>query len=188
MKAITWSKKCKKDVGQPFLCGFLDCWNQGCKKEQKIFPPQKKEKKKFEQTLSFLFVSLVLYSQEESSFFFSFFLSFFLCLVNFSTNQTNAFMGFFSFVWCNLLKTRVDSTFKSPKNVQVVYLCFFITQPPCRMTLKLRHNACSSLLGTRERFTCWTRVTYLGLKKKGEERGKKFLARFSPRHSCVLHR
>ena len=51
----------------------------------------------------------------------------------------------------------------------VVYLCFFITQPPYKITLSWRHIACSSLWGTRERFTCWTRVPYLWLKKKGEE-------------------
>ena len=54
----------------------------------------------------------------------------------------------------------------------VVYLCFFITQPPYKITLSWRHIACSSLWGTRERFTCWTRVPYLWLKKKGGERGK----------------
>ena len=54
----------------------------------------------------------------------------------------------------------------------VVYLCFFITPPPYKMTLSGRHNACSPLLGTRERFTCWTRVSYLWLEKKGGERGK----------------
>ena len=36
----------------------------------------------------------------------------------------------------------------------VVCICFFITQPPYRMTLSWRHIACSSLLGTRVRFTC----------------------------------
>ena len=50
--------------------------------------------------------------------------------------------------------------------VIVVYLCFFITSPPCKMTPLWRHDACSSLLGTRERFTCWTRVTYLWWKRK----------------------
>ena len=52
-------------------------------------------------------------------------------------------------------------------------LMLFITQPPCKMTPSCCHNAFSSLLGTRERFTCWARVSYLGLKKKGGERGKK---------------
>ena len=40
------------------------------------------------------------------------------------------------------------------------------------MTLSWRHNAFSSLFGTRDRFTWWTRVSYLWLKKKGGERGK----------------
>ena len=42
------------------------------------------------------------------------------------------------------------------------------------MTPLWRHDACSSHLGTRERFTCWTRVSYLWLKKKrgGGEREK----------------
>ena len=43
----------------------------------------------------------------------------------------------------------------------VLYLCFFITQPPYKMTLSWRHNACGSLWGTRERFICWMRVSYL---------------------------
>ena len=41
------------------------------------------------------------------------------------------------------------------------------------MTPSWRHDTCSSLLGTREKFTCWTRVSYLWLKKKGGERGKR---------------
>ena len=49
---------------------------------------------------------------------------------------------------------------------EVGYLCFFITKLPCKMTASWRHDACSSLLGTIERFTCWT-----WLKKKGRERG-----------------
>ena len=40
------------------------------------------------------------------------------------------------------------------------------------MTPLWRHNSCSSLMGTRESFTCWARVSYLWLKKKGGERGK----------------
>ena len=40
------------------------------------------------------------------------------------------------------------------------------------MTPLWHHDACSSLLGMRERFTYWTRVPYLWLKKKGGERGK----------------
>ena len=41
------------------------------------------------------------------------------------------------------------------------------------MTLSWHHNACSSLWGARdwrERFTCWTRVSYLWLKTKKERR------------------
>ena len=51
-------------------------------------------------------------------------------------------------------------------------LMLFYTQLPYRMTILWLHNACSSLLGTRERFICWTRVSYLWLKKKGREWGK----------------
>ena len=40
------------------------------------------------------------------------------------------------------------------------------------MTPSWRHSGCSSLLGNRERFTFWTRVSYLWLKKKGGEREK----------------
>ena len=41
------------------------------------------------------------------------------------------------------------------------------------MTLAWRHNACSSLLGTRERFTCGMRVSYLWLKTRVWEREKR---------------
>ena len=40
-----------------------------------------------------------------------------------------------------------------------------------KITALWHHDTCSSLLETRERFTCWTRVPFLWLKKKGE-RGK----------------
>ena len=41
------------------------------------------------------------------------------------------------------------------------------------MTPSWRHDACSSLSGTRERFTCWARVTYLWTQKRICEREKR---------------
>ena len=48
------------------------------------------------------------------------------------------------------------------------------------MTVSWRHNACSSLLGTRERFTCRMRVPYMWLKKRVWERVKERFVNRAP--------
>ena len=59
----------------------------------------------------------------------------------------------------------------SDMNMSSIFMLFYY-MTPWKITPLWPHDACSSLLGMRERFTCWTRVSYLWLKKKGVERGK----------------
>ena len=53
----------------------------------------------------------------------------------------------------------------------IVWLCFFHLAP-CLLTIVWCYAAYSSILGTKERFTCETRVPYLWQKKRMSERGK----------------
>ena len=76
--------------------------------------------------------------------------------------------SWWSAVWVQLLEKFSIIWFKGQKYAYA----FFITQPPYNVTLSWCHNACSSLWGTRERFTWWTRVSYMWLKKIGGEMGK----------------
>ena len=56
------------------------------------------------------------------------------------------------------------------KHLSSIFMLFYYLSPLQNDWLVTLYNACSSLLGTRERFTCWARVPVT--KKKGGERGK----------------
>ena len=52
-------------------------------------------------------------------------------------------------------------------------LMLFYYLAPCKMTPSWHHDECSSLLGTRERFTCWTRVPLPVTEKESKQEGKR---------------
>ena len=61
--------------------------------------------------------------------------------------------------WCLFKKIFSSFQFFFELNricIIVVWLCFFNTKPPWQYNVSWRHDACSSLLGTREKLPVWS--------------------------------
>ena len=91
--------------------------------------------------------------------------------VNFTANILPQILKHFVSCWNQwLIDGWMKGWFWKEPHSSILMLFYYLA--PCKMTLSWHHDAFSSLLETRKRFTCWTRVPYLWLKKKVCERGK----------------